>query len=33
MINLQYIQDYIKKEYDIDFKLEIEEPTNYEKYE
>lgn len=30
---LYYIKDYCLREYNIDFKLVTEEPTNYEKYE
>lgn len=30
---LHYIKNYISSEYGIEFKLEMIEPTNYEKYE
>lgn len=30
---LHYIKNYISREYGIEFKLEMIEPTNYEKYE
>ena len=30
---LNYLKTYIQKEYGIDFKLVINEPNNYEKYE